>query len=121
MGGKRGLPCCLDEVFIPYPKTTRRPVFLPWGSFPGHIVTCDDPQITICLPPNVTSVCHLMLDMGVPQSLKVQYKSEMVMLLADLIEEWDAVRARKIRRGCGGLNDEGQAQMLDVTQILAEK
>ncbi|CBJ32411.1 similar to Tigger transposable element-derived protein 6 [Ectocarpus siliculosus] len=60
-------------------------------------------------------------DMGVLFALKCQYKTEMVMRLAALIEDWDTARARKIRRGCRGLSDAGQATMLDVTEILSQK
>ncbi|CAN0145462.1 unnamed protein product [Pylaiella littoralis] len=49
------------------------------------------------------------------------YKTEMVIRLAALIEDWDTVRARKIRKGCRGLSDAGQATMLDVTEILSQK
>ncbi|CAM9380565.1 unnamed protein product, partial [Ectocarpus sp. 12 AP-2014] len=54
-------------------------------------------------------------------SSPMEYKTEMVTRLADLIDDWDTVRARNIRRGCRGLSDAGQATMLDVTEILSEK
>ncbi|CAB1099355.1 unnamed protein product [Ectocarpus sp. CCAP 1310/34] len=111
-----------DEVFVPFvKKTTGKKVVLLWDNCPGHKIKNDDPQIIIIfLPPNVTSVFQPM-DMGILFALKCQYKTEMVARLADLIDVWDAVRARKIRRGCRGLNDAGQATMLDVTEILSEK
>lgn len=36
------------------------------------------------------------MDMGILHALKCQYKIEMVARLAAVIEDWDAVRARKI-------------------------
>ncbi|CAN0413013.1 unnamed protein product, partial [Pylaiella littoralis] len=111
-----------DEVFVPFvKKNTGKKVVLLWDNCPGHKIKNDDPQIVIIfLPPNVTSVFQPM-DMGVLFALKSQYKTEMVIRLAALIEDWDTVRARKIRRGCRGLSDAGQATMLDVTEILPQK
>ncbi|CAM9895178.1 unnamed protein product [Ectocarpus sp. 12 AP-2014] len=54
-------------------------------------------------------------------SSPMEYKTEMVARLAALIEDWDTARERKIRRGCRGLSDAGQATMLDVTEILSKK
>ncbi|CAB1116299.1 unnamed protein product [Ectocarpus sp. CCAP 1310/34] len=59
--------------------------------------------------------------MGILFALKCQYKTEMVMRLAALIEDWDTARALKIRRGYRGLNDAGQPTMLDVTEIPSQK
>ncbi|CAB1117925.1 unnamed protein product [Ectocarpus sp. CCAP 1310/34] len=61
------------------------------------------------------------MDMGILFVLMCQYKTEMVERLADLIEDWDTVRARKIQGECRGLNDAGQATMLDVTEICSQK
>ena len=88
-----------DEVFVPFvKKTTGKKVALLWGKCPGHRIKNNDPQMVIIfLPPNVTSVFQPM-DMGVLFALKCQYKAEVVMRLAALIEDWDTARARKIRR-----------------------
>ncbi|CAN0051650.1 unnamed protein product, partial [Ectocarpus sp. 8 AP-2014] len=111
-----------DEVFVPFVKSkTGRKVALIWDNCPGHKIINTDPQIVIiCLPPNVTSVFQPM-DIGILFALKCLYKTEMVAMLADLIEDWDTVRARHIPRGCRGLSDAGQATMLDVTEILTKK
>lgn len=88
-----------DEVFVPFVKSkTAKKVALLWDNCPGHKIKNSDPQIIIIwLPPNVTSVYQPM-DMVILFVLKCQYKTEMVARLADLIEDWDTVRARKIRR-----------------------
>lgn len=88
-----------DNVFTPtVKKATGRRVALLWDNCPGHIIKSDDPQITVMfLPPNVTSVYQPM-DMGILHALKCGYKTEMVTKLAALIEDWDTVRAREIRR-----------------------
>ena len=77
-----------DEVFVPFvKKTTGRKVALLWDNCPSHIITNDDPQITIIfLPPNVTSVYQLC-GQGILHALECQYKTEMVATLVDLIEE----------------------------------
>ncbi|CAB1120045.1 unnamed protein product [Ectocarpus sp. CCAP 1310/34] len=61
------------------------------------------------------------MGMGMLFVLKCQYKTEMVARLAELIEDWDTVRARKVQRGCRGLSDAGQATMLNVTEICSQK
>lgn len=88
-----------DEVFVPFVKSkTGRKVALVWDNCPGHIIKNNDPQITVIfLPPGVTSI-YQPCDMGILHALKCQYKREMVARLAELIEVWDTVRARKIPR-----------------------
>lgn len=88
-----------DEVFVSFVKNkTAKKVVLIWDNCPGHKIINNDPQIVIiCLPPNVTSVFQPM-DMGILFALKCLYKTEMVATLADLIEDWDTVRARNIPR-----------------------
>ena len=88
-----------DEVFVPLiKKTTGKKVALLWDNCTGHRIKNNDLQIIIIfLPPNFTPVFQPM-DMGVLLALKCQYKTEMVMRLAALIEDWDTSRARKIRR-----------------------
>ncbi|CAB1112838.1 unnamed protein product [Ectocarpus sp. CCAP 1310/34] len=111
-----------DKVFVPFVKgKTSKKVALLWDNCPGHKIKSNDPQIVIIfLPPEITSVYQPM-DMGILFVLKCRYKTEMVARLADLIEDWDTVRARKFQRGCQGLSDAGQATMLDVTEIGSQK
>ncbi|CAB1106348.1 unnamed protein product [Ectocarpus sp. CCAP 1310/34] len=111
-----------DEVFVPFVKgKTSTKVALLWDKGPGHKIKSNDPQIVVIfLPPNVPSVYQPM-GMGILLVLKRQYKTEMVARLADLIEDWDTVRARQLQRGCRGLSDAGQVTMLDVTEICSQK
>ncbi|CAN0416956.1 unnamed protein product, partial [Ectocarpus sp. 12 AP-2014] len=107
-----------DEVFVPFvKKTTGKKVALLWDNCPGHRIKNDDTKtVIIFLPPMVTSVFQPM-DMGVLVALKGQYKTEMVMRLAALIEDWDTARARKIPRECRGLSDARQTTLLDVRSL----
>ncbi|CAB1108220.1 unnamed protein product [Ectocarpus sp. CCAP 1310/34] len=101
-------------------KTSKKEALL-WDNCPGHKIESNDSQVVIILlPPNVTSI-YQPTDMGILFVLKCQYKAEVVARLADLIEDWDTVRARKTQRGCRGLSDAGQATMLDVTEICSQK
>ncbi|CAB1099206.1 unnamed protein product [Ectocarpus sp. CCAP 1310/34] len=111
-----------DEVFVAFVKgKTSKKVALLWDNCPGHKINSNDPQIFIMfLPPNVISVYQPM-DMGILFVLKCQYRNEKMARLADLIEDWDTVRARKIQRGCQGFSDAGQATVLDVTEICSQK
>lgn len=69
-----------------------------WDNCPGHKIITNDPQLVInCLNPNVTAAFQLM-DMGVLFAFTCQYKTEKVARMADLIDNWDTVRARKILR-----------------------
>ncbi|CAB1096527.1 unnamed protein product [Ectocarpus sp. CCAP 1310/34] len=65
-----------------------------WGNCPGHKFINIHPQIVITfLPPLVTSVFQSM-DMGSLFTLKCRYKTEVVVKLSDVIEDWDTVLAQ---------------------------
>ena len=76
----------------------------------------------VFLPPNVTNT-HQPADMGMIASLKVGYKSKMLMGLLDVFDaeggfERAGVERARQRRGCRGLQFGGKATLLDAMQLL---
>lgn len=87
-----------DEIFVPFVKKnlTGRKAVLLWDTRWGLAVKNDDPQILlVSLPPKITPARQAM-NLGILKSLKVQYKTEMLARLAPVLEDWEAVRARKV-------------------------
>ena len=78
----------------------------------------------VFLPPNVTNT-HQPADMGMIASLKVGYKSKMLMGLLDVFDaeggfERAAVERARQRPGCRGLAYGGKATLLDAMELLKE-
>lgn len=78
----------------------------------------------VFLPPNVTNT-HQPADMGIIASLKVGYKTSMLMQLLEIFDREggyeEAARLRQsTRKGCRGLRLGGKATVLDAMHILDE-
>ena len=78
----------------------------------------------VFLPPNVTNK-HQPADMGMIASLKVGYKTKILMQLLEVFDKEggyeEAARLRKsTRKGCRGLQLGGKATILDAMYILDE-
>jgi len=78
----------------------------------------------VFLPPNVTNT-HQPADMGIIASLKVGYKTSMLMQLLEIFDKEDgyekAARLRQsTKKGCRGLRLGGKPTVLDAMHILDE-
>jgi len=111
----------LSEVFVPELRTrTGSQVDLILDNFKSHS-RVSDPQVTVIeLPPNITAV-YQPLDAGFIAALKRRYKTR---LLQRVVENLDQLITTgrshpRVPRG-GGLDEGGQAHLLDAAKIIVE-
>jgi len=112
----------LSEVLVPELRTrTGSHVYLILDNVNSHSRVSDPPVTVIELPPNNTAV-YQPLDAGVIAALKRRYKTR---LLQRLVENLDHLISSKrahprVQRG-GGLDEGGQAHLLDAARIIVEE
>ena len=113
---------CLSEVFVPELRTrTGSHVYLILENFNSLSRVSDPPVTVIELPPNTTAVYQL-LDEGVIAALKRRYKTRLLQrVVANLDHLITSKRAHpRVPRG-GGLDEGGQAHLLDAAKIIVEE